>query len=87
MNQQNWTNWVQQEKGTLSETAQNFLRDTELVSVNEKQVTFLLQNKEVTFQKIGAASWTMPSTLFAPYGSLSDLFYGFNLLLEENKAA
>lgn len=79
-----WNNWVEEKGHTLGETSQHFLRDSVLHSVKKNEVTFLLHEREITFKKLSASSWTMPSSLFGPYGSLSGIFTGLNVLLEEN---
>lgn len=84
MTQTKWRIWVEANQKELSQTAKRFIKDATLHEVKENTVTFTLRDGSVTFRKLSASSWTMPSSLFVPYGSLSDLFKGFNLLLEDN---
>lgn len=84
MKQENWIKWKKENEKCLPETSRAFLKDAKLESVNAKEVVFSLRNQKVVFKKLSETSWLSPSTLFVPYGSLTSLFQGFNLLLNEN---
>lgn len=87
MKQTKWNEWIQTNQADLSDATNRFLQEAQLHAVQETQITFVVSNTPVTFKKLSASAWTMPSSLFVPYGSLSNLFTGFNLLLDENQAA
>ena len=86
MKQDKWNAWIEENEYKLTEAAQQFLRDAQLHAVQKDEITFLLSGTPITFKKLSESAWTMPSSLFVPYGSLSNLFTGFNILFQENAA-
>ena len=52
MKKEQWNFWLEANKHELGETTQRFLRDAALHAVGRNEVTFILNNKEVTFTKL-----------------------------------